>query len=155
FPVKVIFNSIRPPANTYPTRRTSRLMLRQLASSLLVLVTASFITAVEPVNYLKDVKPILTARCYACHGALQQKADLRTDTAKALIEAKVVTPGKSDSSPLLAHVLGSKDHVRMPPPSEGEGLTTAQVATLHRWIEEGAVAPPNEQPDPDPRDHWA
>ena len=35
----------------------------------------------EPVDYLRDVKPILSARCYACHGALRQKADLRLDTA--------------------------------------------------------------------------
>src|SRR5436305_946770 len=34
-----------------------------------------------PVDYAREIKPLLTARCYTCHGALQQKADLRLDTA--------------------------------------------------------------------------
>src|SRR5437868_2114433 len=129
-------------------------MFRTLLTALACLAAALRVDA-APVDYLKDVKPILTARCYACHGALQQKADLRADTAKALLDAKVIVPGKSKDSPLIAHVLGEKDRARMPPPSEGEGLTASQIATLRRWIDEGAVAPPNEPSDPDPREHWA
>jgi len=36
-------------------------------------------TAAEPVDYLRDVKPLLTARCYACHSALKQESELRPD----------------------------------------------------------------------------
>jgi len=129
-------------------------MLRCLAILVVVMVPA-LAAGAEPVDYLKDIKPLLTVRCYACHGAIQQKSGLRADTAKALIEAGVVVPGKSAESTILKHVTAQKDFAKMPPPFEGETLTEAQVKTLKQWIDEGAIAPPNERPDPDPRAHWA
>ncbi|OWK47287.1 hypothetical protein FRUB_00986 [Fimbriiglobus ruber] len=107
------------------------------------------------VDYLKDVKPTLVARCYACHAALQQKGDLRVDTVKSLLEAKVIVPGNSEASPLVAHVVGRDKFAKMPPPADGEALTTRQVELLRAWIDGGAIAPANDPPDPDPRDHWA
>ncbi len=125
---------------------------------LAVLAFASTATAAE-VDYLKDVKPILAARCYACHGALQQKADLRLDTAKSILaggdSGPTVVPKKSGESLLLKHVRKADGFAQMPPPSEGEHLKPAEIETLAKWIDAGAVAPPNEQADPDPRDHWA
>ena len=109
----------------------------------------------ESVDYLKDVKPTLAARCYACHGGLRQKVELRVDTAKSLIDAGVVVPGKSVESPLIARVVGKVGLARMPPPSEGEPLSDRQISVLKRWIDAGAQAPADEKPDPDPRDHWA
>src|SRR5207253_6849638 len=59
----------------------------------------------EPVDYRRDVKPILSSRCYACHGALRQKAGLRLDTGGLIRKGSrggpVVVPGKSDDSLLL------------------------------------------------------
>ena len=111
------------------------------------------------VDYLKDVKPILAGRCYACHGALKQKADLRLDTAKSIREGgssgPAVTPKKSGESLLLKHVRKEDGFALMPPASEGEHLSTAEIETLAKWIDAGAVAPAGEEPDPDPRDHWA
>jgi len=125
---------------------------------LAVLAFASTATAAE-VDYLKDVKPILAARCYACHGALQQKADLRLDTAKSILaggdSGPAVTPKKGGESLLLKHVRNADSFAQMPPPSEGEHLKPAEIEKLAAWIDAGAVAPPNELPDPDPRDHWA
>ena len=109
----------------------------------------------DPVDYLKDVKPTLEARCYACHGGLRQKAGLRVDTAKSLLETGAVVAGKSEESPLIAHVLGKDGLARMPPSSEGEPLTDRQIGNLKRWIDAGALAPSDEKPDPDQRDHWA
>ena len=128
---------------------------RVVAAFALALTVAAPTPAAEAVDYLRDVKPTLAARCYACHGALQQKAKLRVDTAKELVASGAVVPGKSGDSPLIAHVLGQGDHARMPPPSEGEALTAQQVAALRRWIDAGATAPPDEPRDPDPREHWA
>ena len=125
---------------------------------LAVLAFASSATAVEA-DYLKDVKPILAARCYACHGALQQKADLRLDTAKSVLaggdSGPAVVPKKSGESLLLKHVRKADGFAQMPPPSEGEHLKPAEIEKLAAWIDGGAVAPPSELPDPDPRDHWA
>ncbi len=115
--------------------------------------------AAERVDYLRDVKPILTARCFACHGALQQKASLRVDTAKFLREGgnngPAVVPGRSAESPLIAHVTAARGSLRMPPASEGEGLEEKQIAILRAWIEQGATGPADEKPEADPRDHWA
>ncbi len=116
-------------------------------------------TPAPPVDYLRDVKPILAEKCFTCHGALKQKADLRLDTARAMREGgshgPVVVPGKSDKSLLLDHILGRGDAKRMPPPSEGEALKPEQVAKIRLWIDRGAPAPADESPEPDPRDHWA
>ena len=110
----------------------------RLTVATVLLAGVGVASAVEPVDYLKDVKPTLAARCYACHGALQQKAGLRVDTAKEMLAAEAVVPGKSADSPLLKHVTGAADHARMPPPSEGEGLTGQQIALIRRWIDAGA-----------------
>jgi hypothetical protein len=115
--------------------------------------------ATAPVDYLRDVKPILAEKCFACHGALTQKADLRLDTVRSMREGgshgPVVIPGKSEASLLLDHVLERNGLRRMPPPNEGEALKPEQVAKIRAWIEQGATAPAEEKPEADPREHWA
>jgi hypothetical protein len=115
--------------------------------------------AAEPVDYVRQVKPILSAHCYACHGALQQKGSLRADTAAALREGgshgPAVVPGDSGSSPIIAHVTGSDGARKMPPPGVGEALSDMEMALLRAWIDKGAAAPADEKPEPDPREHWA
>ncbi len=112
--------------------------------------------AAEPVDYVRKVKPILAHRCYACHGALQQKAGLRLDTAKSARaggdNGPVVVAGKSSESLLIERVSGSR---RMPPASEGDGLKPDEIALLRAWIDQGAAGPTDEKPEPDPREHWA
>jgi hypothetical protein len=132
---------------------------QSLAIALGLLLTGRAAGAAERVDYLRDIKPILTARCYTCHGALQQKSGLRADTAKLLRdggnEGPAIVPGKSDESNLIVHVTASKGAQRMPPSSEGEGLTAKQIALLRAWIDQGAVGPADEKPEADPKDHWA
>jgi hypothetical protein len=115
--------------------------------------------AAEPVEYLRDVKPLLTARCYACHGALQQKAGLRLDTARFVREGgnsgPAVVPGKSNDSLLIVHVTASRGKRRMPPADLGEALSEKQIALLRVWIDQGATVPADEKPEADPKDHWA
>src|SRR5947209_5861005 len=110
------------------------------------------------VDYARDVKPILAARCTSCHGAIRQKASLRLDTA-ALIRrggesGPAVEPGHSDESLLIERVTAAEESERMPPASEGVPLGPAEVATLRAWIDQGAQAPPEPIPK-DPRQHWA
>jgi len=112
----------------------------------------------DRVDYLRQVKPILTARCYACHGALQKKGGLRADTAAALREGgesgPAVVAGEIEESELLSRVTAPGSE-RMPPPSDGEALKANEIALLKRWVEQGADAPSDEKPEADPRDHWA
>ncbi len=119
--------------------------------------TLAPVRAAEPVDYLRDIKPILRERCYACHGALKQKAKLRLDTAALATtggkSGAAIEPGKTAASLLLERVSDTNDQARMPP--EGKPLTAAQLALLKAWIEQGAKAPKDEQPEADPAKHWA
>lgn len=140
-------------------------MKRNTSLPAFVLVTLCWLLAnvalAEPtaVDYLRDVKPILIARCYACHGGLQQKAGLRLDTVDFMLRGgdsgAVVVKNKPEDSLLLSRVTTSEIHERMPPEFEGEPLTAAHAQILRAWIEAGAPGPQNEQPEADPRDHWS
>src|SRR6266566_305329 len=132
--------------------------LPRCRSGLLALLTCFVVApglarASDPVDYRRDVKPILSSRCYACHGALRQKAGLRLDTGalirKGSRNGPVVVPGKSDESLLLDAVTG-KDRPRMPPEKEGPALTKKQIAVLRAWVDQGAKAPDEPVPE-DPR----
>ena len=107
-------------------------LLTLAATTVGLLLTGRALTAAEKVDYVREVKPLLTARCYACHGALQQKGGLRLDTAELAREGggtgPAVEPGKGADILLVARVVGKPGHKRMPPASEGETLSEAQVA---------------------------
>jgi hypothetical protein len=113
--------------------------------------------AVAAADYLKDVKPVLAARCYACHGALKQEGKLRLDTAEFIKKGgqrgPAIVAGKPASSLLLKKVSAASLDERMPP--EGEALHAPQIAALREWITAGAPAPKDEKPESDPREHWA
>jgi hypothetical protein len=115
------------------------------------------LTAGEKVDYLRDVKPVLKARCFACHGSLKQKAKLRLD-AVALIRkggrhGPAVEPGAAEDSLLIQRITEEQEAARMPP--QGKPLSDKQIALLKAWINQGAPAPSDEKPEEDPRLHWA
>jgi hypothetical protein len=110
------------------------------------------------VDYTREVKPVLAARCTSCHGAIRQKAGLRLDTAELIRRGgdsgPAIETGHSDESLLIERVTAAERAERMPPESEGTPLSPAEVATLRAWIDQGAHAPPEPTPA-DPRRHWA
>jgi len=116
-------------------------------------------TAAVEVDYLKQVKPLLAARCFACHGALKQEAGLRLDTAAAIRSGgdagPAVAPGNAAASLLLHRVTTRSLDERMPPEGEGAPLKAEELALLTGWIAGGAVGPKDEKPEPDPREHWS
>ncbi len=120
-----------------------------------IAVMASGAVAV-PVDYLREVKPLLTEHCYKCHSASQQKGDLRMDTAALMRKGgkngASFIPAKSSESLLMQVIEGSHaDIERMPykkPP-----LTTVQIALLKAWIDQGAKAPADEKAES--TKHWA
>ncbi len=123
----------------------------------LVVIPAAAGNAEDRFDYSHDVKPLLKARCYACHGALKQEAGLRLDTAelarKGGQEGRVLIPGDVKGSELIRRVSAKEDEGRMPP--EGQPLTSGQIGVLSRWIAAGAAGPAEEKPAEDPRRHWA
>lgn len=96
------------------------------------------------VDFEKQIVPILVERCIKCHGAEEQKGDLRLDSKLALFpadqEAWTVQPGKPDDSELVRRIglpLGDEDIM----PNKGEPLTKAQQELIRRWVGEGAEWP--------------
>ena len=108
-------------------------------------------------DYSRDVKSLLKARCYACHGALKQEAGLRLDTAdfarKGGQDGRVLIAGDVKASEIIRRVGAKDEDGRMPP--EGSPLTSDQIGILARWIAAGAPGPADEKPAEDPRRHWA
>ena len=111
------------------------------------------------VDYLRDIKPLLTEKCAACHGALRQEAGLRLDAAVLVHQGgdsgAVIVAGDSISSLLIERVTTSDTDLQMPPEGEGERLQPHQVQLLQTWIESGAHAPADESIPSDPDQHWA
>ena len=138
------------------TRRRNRTLPLILPLSLAFFVIG-IVHADESVDYLKTIKPILTARCFSCHGVLKQEGGLRLDTAAQAIKGgesgAAIIPGDVDASPLLKRVTAADPSERMPP--EGEPLKPEQIVAIRTWIAQKAQAPANEQPERDPRDHWS
>ncbi|HWB10579.1 MAG TPA: PSD1 and planctomycete cytochrome C domain-containing protein [Pirellulales bacterium] len=109
-------------------------------------------------DFIADVRPILAARCYSCHGPEKQKSGYRLDVKKvALAGGEIggaIVSGNSAESPLIQYIAGVDDGMQMPP--EGEPLTPEQVGILRAWIDQGANWPDEADVKvADPRDHWA
>src|SRR5437773_362725 len=98
--------------------------------------------AEQPVDFLRDVKPILAQRCFRCHSSLEQESNLRLDSVPAILKGgdggAIIAPGKSDESRLIVAV-ERRGELKMPP--EGEPLTAKQIEVLRAWIGAGAPAP--------------
>ncbi len=89
------------------------------------------------VDFNRDVRPILSDACFACHGPddAERKAKLRLDTREGIAE---VTSGKSGKDGLLQRITTADAADLMPPPDSGKSLEPAQIETLKQWIAEGA-----------------
>ena len=123
----------------------------------LTVVASVWVSADDKVDYLKQIKPILSAKCYSCHGALKQEGELRLETRSLMFKGgdsgEVIVAGKADASLLIERIVAEEDE-RMPPPEEGGALKAEEIALIRTWINQGAESPQEETPS-DPRDHWA
>jgi hypothetical protein len=95
----------------------------------------------QPVNFNRDIRPILSDNCFACHGPdeKQRQARLRFDTREgAFAKTGVLVPGDAARSKLIQRVTATDPAMLMPPPESGHKLAVAQIELLRRWIDEGA-----------------
>lgn len=96
------------------------------------------------VDYVRDVRPILSNNCFACHGADagSRKAELRLDRREDAVRERdgiaAIVPGNFDDSELYLRITATDDVGRMPPKSSHKTLTPQQIGTLKLWIEQGA-----------------
>ena len=100
--------------------------------------------AVDAVRFNRDVRPILSDKCFSCHGpdANHREADLRFDTREGALADlggyAAVVPGSPEKSELLARIHTDDADDLMPPPKTGKPLTDAEKQLLRDWIAQGA-----------------
>ncbi|MBM3769620.1 MAG: DUF1549 domain-containing protein, partial [Acidobacteria bacterium] len=93
-----------------------------------------------PLNFNRDVRPILAENCFYCHGqdANKRQADLRLDLRDAAIQAVAIVPKDVAKSSLVKRIHADDPEQLMPPPKSNRRLTEEQKNLLERWISEGA-----------------
>jgi hypothetical protein len=96
-------------------------------------------------DFNRDIRPILSENCFACHGPDDQKrkSGLRLDqresaTKPAKSGATAIAPGKPAASEIVRRITTTDEDDRMPPAKSGKHLTAAQAALLRQWVAEGA-----------------
>ena len=116
-------------------------MLRPLTLFALTALPA----AAQELTFNRDIRPILSDKCFACHGADEKKreAKLRLDipetaTAKNEDGKAAIVPGKPDESMLWQRIITKDADDVMPPPKSHKQLNEAEKQTLRKWIEQGA-----------------
>ena len=114
------------------------------ALPLLLAAPAFAAIADKPLSFNQDIRPILSDKCFACHGfdAKKRKADLRLDTpegAYAVVDGvQAIKPGDLAKSDAWLRINSTDKDEVMPPPDSHRTLSAAEKATLKRWIEQGA-----------------
>lgn len=131
----------------------------------IALLTALYVTGCNPtsddssrlpatVDYNWHVKPILSDRCFTCHGPDDQvrQASLRLDTPDGAFQTsridslhQIIVPGDANASLLIDHISSDDPKRRMPPPESNLSLSDHEIKLIRRWIDQGATWKP----------HWA
>ena len=118
--------------------------LAALALALFVPFGAALAAAPAPVDFSREILPLLSDACYKCHGPDEpaRKAKLRLDQKEGLFRTRndvtVVKPGAPADSELLFRIVSTDPEEVMPPPDAVRQLKPAEIALLQRWVAEGA-----------------
>ena len=106
----------------------------------IIILVATIGQGAEKLKYNKDIRPILSENCFACHGpdSAARKADLRLDKREDAIKFGAIVAGNAEKSPIIERIFSAEKSKVMPPPKAHKVLTTAQKEILKRWVLEGA-----------------
>ncbi len=140
---------------TFPVRifycRRSLCFLAFLATSYAICPGCCPAQAAAPVDFSRDIRPILSNKCFSCHGpdAAHREADLRLDIEAGLQTDLggylAIVPSKPDQSAVFQRIVSTDPDEQMPPADLGKSLTPEEVELIQRWIAQGAAW----------SDHWA
>ncbi|RLS34532.1 MAG: DUF1549 domain-containing protein, partial [Planctomycetota bacterium] len=99
------------------------------------------VQAQQPLDFNRDIRPILSENCLYCHGQdpAKRQGELRLDDREAAIAAGAIVPEDAEGSSLLQRIHSENPDELMPPPKSNRRLSEEQKALLKRWIAEGAV----------------
>jgi hypothetical protein len=115
---------------------------------------SSTASTLDSVDYNLHIRPILSDRCFKCHGpdGNQRKANLRLDTQEGAFAAlkdnataHAIIPREPEKSEVFLRLITSDTSIVMPPPNSNLSVTQDEVALIKKWIEQGAKYKP----------HWA
>ena len=120
------------------------------ALSFLILPLAMLPAAADEIDFNRDIRPILTSHCTACHGGVKEADGISfVFREKALAAGKsgnrTLIPGDPDASELIKRVTSTDPDVVMPQPEHGPQLPASEITKLRQWIKEGAKW----------QEHWA
>ena len=142
------FDVIRRQSCLFPPPRAVVVAMLMMAAWITMWATSGASElAATPLDFNRDIRPILSENCFYCHGqdGNKREADLRLDDREAAIHAGAIVPGDPGASVLLERIHSTDADVVMPPPNSNRRLSEDQKKLLDRWIKEGAVYTP----------HWA
>ena len=131
----------------------------RIAFVVALLATAPRARGAEPVEFVKQIKPVLQAHCISCHGPEETEAGLRLDFGVLLQRGgdrgAAIVPGKPEASLLFQSLIGKGKVPRMP--FELEKLPDEKIEIIRLWIEQGAKIPETDRPSSDGvrSEHWA
>ncbi len=115
-----------------------------LCLAALAYASVATLPAAEPLSFNRDIRPILSDNCFACHGfdPKHREGGLRLDTFEGATAdrdgAHGIVPGKLSESDIWQRITSDDADVVMPPPKTNKRLTAEQRETIKRWIEQGA-----------------
>lgn len=125
---------------------------------LLFLILGSTALA-QPVDFVRDVRPIFEKHCYKCHSETEQESGFRLDVKESAFKGgdnhgPDIVPGRASESPLIRFITSKKEDEVMPP---GGRLSPSETAILTRWVNEGASWPEgiDRVKLKNTRDHWS
>ena len=123
-----------------------------ILNAVVVGISAHASAADSKIDFNRDIRPILSDNCYACHGPdeAHREGGFRLDRkdsafGKADSDNLVIVPGKPEASELIARIVTTDDDLRMPPVDSTKSLTGEQIELLKRWVAQGATW----------REHWS
>jgi len=111
----------------------------------LLLASAAFALHAHALDFAREIRPILSENCFACHGpdAAKRKSGLRLDEKESALKPAesgeiAIVPGDTAKSELLRRITSTDKDEVMPPPKEHKKLKPEEIALLTRWVKEGA-----------------
>lgn len=139
------FARLLPVLRTTHVLRSASFMSRSVLTVVCVLLLPRAIPAAERVDFNRQIRPILSDKCFACHGPDEQRREggVRLDVKEsALGEAdsgeRPIVPGEVESSELYRRITSQDEFERMPPPDSHKSLTPEEIERIRLWIEQGA-----------------
>ncbi len=128
-----------------------RAIMNLVRAGLTVALVLSSARAAEKIDFGRDVLPILSANCFACHGRdpATREAKLRLDVRESATTERSgftpIVPGDAAASELIARITSQAGDELMPPPDKGRKLYATEIRVLRDWINQGAAY----------AEHWA